>query len=243
MDSAARGADAASPPRDADGGPAATLRAWREQGAHRLDPVRFHFLEALARRVAVCEGASRAVLDGRLARLLAEYGEALANARAAEEGAGRREDGGRDAGLSQAAAPVDGRVARPRPASQRREAAPRRGPLAGLVEQLARPAAPSAGEGPVRASLPPGPDHAPDLQSLGYFRDTWSRLSAERRVTQSLADVPENAGPLNSRRLVHRALVSMRELSPDYLHRFVAYVDALLWLEGVNGRGGAPAGK
>jgi len=42
---------------------------------------------------------------------------------------------------------------------------------------------------------------------------------------------------------VHRALVSMRELSPDYLHRFVAYVDALLWLEGVNGRGGAPAGK
>ena len=245
MDSAERGAGAAAPSRDSDGGPAATLRAWREQGAHRLDPVRFHFLEALARRVAVCEGASRAVLDERLARLLAEYGEALANGRAAEEGAGRREGGGRDAGPTHAAAPVAERGARPsvRPAPQRREAAPRRGPLAGLVEQLARPAAPSAGEGPVRASLPPGPDHAPDLQSLGYFRDTWSRLSAERRVTQSLADVPENAGPLNSRRLVHRALVSMRELSPDYLHRFVAYVDALLWLEGVNGRGGAPAGK
>ena len=224
------------PPRCGPGG---------QQGAHRLDPVRFHFLEALARRVAVCEGASRAVLDERLVRLLAEHGEALANARAAEEGARRCEGGGRDAGPSHAAAPVAERVARPsaRPAPQRREAAPRRGPLAGLVEQLARPAAPSAGEGPARASLALGPDHAPDLQSLGYFRDTWSRLSAERRVTQSLHDVPVNAGPLNSRRLVHRALVSMRELSPDYLHRFVAYIDALLWLEGVNGRGGTPPGK
>jgi hypothetical protein len=129
--------------------------------------------------------------------------------------------------------------ARVRPARQRPAA--RRGPLAGLVEQLAG-AATSAADRPAPAG-PPGAEAAPDLRSLEYFRDTWSRLSAERRVAQSLADVPENAGPLNSRRLVHRALASMRELSPDYLHRFVAYVDALLWLEGVNGRGGAPAGK
>ena len=109
------------------------------------------------------------------------------------------------------------------------------------VPALARP--PSVTGGPAQAGVPRGTEPAPDLRSLGYFRDTWSRLSAERRVAQSLAEVPENAGPLNSRRLVHRALASLQELSPDYLHRFVAYVDALLWLEGVQGRGGAAAGK
>ena len=67
--------------------------------------------------------------------------------------------------------------------------------------------------------------------TLGYLRSTWSRLSADRRLTQSLAKVPENAGPLNSQHLVHRALTQMRELSPEYLHHFMAQVDALLWLE------------
>lgn len=243
MASAERAAGAASE-RGTDGGPAATLRAWREDGAHRLDPVRFHFLEALARRVAGCEGEARAVLDERLAGLLTQYGDALAKARAGEQGGGRHAAVRRDTGPSHVAPAISEPAARPggRAAPQKRDAVQRRGPLAGLVEQLARPA-PAAGDEAAKGDGPPGAARAPDLRSLGYFRDTWSRLSAERRVAQSLADVPENAGPLNSRRLVHRALASMQALSPDYLHRFVDYVDALLWLEGVQGRGGAPAGK
>ena len=96
-----------------------------------------------------------------------------------------------------------------------------RGALAELVDHIA-PAcvAPSA---------------TAELKTLGYFRSTWSRLSAERRLTQSLATVPENAGPLNSHHLVHRSLMLMRELSPEYLHRFMSYVDALLWVDRVNG--------
>lgn len=72
---------------------------------------------------------------------------------------------------------------------------------------------------------------AGELKTLSYFRNTWSKLSADRRLTQSLAKVPDNAGPLNSHQLVHRSLTLMHELSPEYLNRFMAYVDALMWTE------------
>ncbi|MCY1378726.1 hypothetical protein D9M69_663850 [compost metagenome] len=75
---------------------------------------------------------------------------------------------------------------------------------------------------------------APELKTLSYFRSTWSKLAADQRVTQSLAKVPKNAGPLNTHHLVQRALTLMRDLSPQYLQRFMAHVDALLWIEQVN---------
>jgi hypothetical protein len=73
------------------------------------------------------------------------------------------------------------------------------------------------------------------LKALAHFRSTWARLSADRRLTQSQALVPENAGPLNSHHLVHRSLTLMRELSPEYLSRFMSYVDALLWIDTAGG--------
>ncbi|HSW05521.1 DUF2894 domain-containing protein, partial [Aquabacterium sp.] len=38
-----------------------------------------------------------------------------------------------------------------------------------------------------------------------------------------------------SHALVLRSLTLMRELSPDYLSRFMSHIDALLWLEQANG--------
>ncbi len=64
-----------------------------------------------------------------------------------------------------------------------------------------------------------------------YFRRAWSRLEAEQRLVQALAAVPDNAGPLNSRQLVHRMLTLLHTLSPGYLQHFIAHVDALQWLE------------
>ena len=79
---------------------------------------------------------------------------------------------------------------------------------------------------------------------MRYFRGTWSRLSADRRLTQSLAKMPENAGPLNSHHLVHRALILMRDLSPEYLNRFMTYVDTLLWVEQLQAsQASAPAAR
>jgi hypothetical protein len=108
--------------------------------------------------------------------------------------------------------------------------APAPGPLAELVEHIARhaPAEASPGAG---AAASTGITRPPELKTLRYFRSTWSRLAADQRLTQSLAKVPENAGPLHSHHLVHRALTLMREASPEYLQHFMAHVDALLWLE------------
>lgn len=105
------------------------------------------------------------------------------------------------------------------------------GPLATLVAHAASQAT-LHGEGAASSSSPS------ELKTLSYFRSTWSKLSADRRLTQSLAKVPENAGPLNSHHLVHRSLSLMRELSPAYLERFMAHVDALLWLDQANTRQG-----
>ncbi|MBR8332683.1 DUF2894 domain-containing protein [Burkholderia ambifaria] len=91
----------------------ATLDAWREQGADRLDPVRFHRLDALEKRAAAFDGDARALLDARLATLLEGFAEIVARA-------------GEAAAASEPA--------------QASAQAPARGALGGLVEQLARDA-------------------------------------------------------------------------------------------------------
>lgn len=50
------------------------LAELRDRGAQRFDPVRFCFIEALARRAATHRGEVRRILDVRLAAALAEYG-------------------------------------------------------------------------------------------------------------------------------------------------------------------------
>jgi hypothetical protein len=109
------------------------------------------------------------------------------------------------------------------------------GPLAELVAYVARQK-----PHPVLGTrVPARPDAAtdrpaPEARTLQFFKRTWSRLSADQRLAQSRACLPENAGPLNSQHLVHRLLVLMRELSPEYLEHFVGYIDALQWLEQSN---------
>jgi len=84
---------------------------------------------------------------------------------------------------------------------------------------------------------------APAGSSLPYFRRTWSRLNADQRLAQSRSSLPQNAGPLNSQHLVHRSLAQMRELSPAYFERFIAYADALLWIEQTNAPRKSPGGR
>ena len=198
----------------ADGAPLPehdALAALRERGADRRDPVRFRLAQGLARRAAAHAGAARRAIEERLAALLARF------------------DAGDDA-LRGDAAPVPVRE---------------RGALAALVDHAARQkgadaAAVSASRGaaaPAHAGATPvaaPAGAAADAGTVHFFKRTWSRLSADQRLAQSRASLPENAGPLNSQHLVHRSLLLMRELSPDYLERFVGYIDALQWLEQSN---------
>jgi len=87
-------------------------------------------------------------------------------------------------------------------------------------------------------------DAAGELKTLRQHRSTWTRLSLDQRLTQALAQVPDNAGPLNTQRLLNQALQLMRDASPEYAQRFMAHVEALLWLDQARlpgaRRGGAP---
>ncbi|KVG26562.1 DUF2894 domain-containing protein [Burkholderia diffusa] len=58
----------------------ATLDAWREQGADRLDPVRFQRLDALEKRAAALDGDARALLDARLETLLEGFAQIVSRA-------------------------------------------------------------------------------------------------------------------------------------------------------------------
>lgn len=78
---------------------------------------------------------------------------------------------------------------------------------------------------------------AGELKALQYFRSTWEGLLIQQRLNDSLAKAPKNAGPLNSPHLVYRALSLMHETSPEYLNRFVSYVDTLVWLDQATGGG------
>ncbi|WP_088506501.1 DUF2894 domain-containing protein [Burkholderia ubonensis] len=88
----------------------AMLDAWRASGADRLDPVRFHRIDALERRAAGHDGDARRLLDARLDALLAGYAGDVERAGDANE---------------------PDEVAQARPAS---------GALAGLVTHIARDA-------------------------------------------------------------------------------------------------------
>ena len=103
----------------------------------------------------------------------------------------------------------------------------RSGPLAELLAHIARhSAAPAAA--------------VPELKAVRDYHATWSRLNLERRLTQALHQVPDNAGPLNTQRLLHQALAVMRDASPAYLQCFMVQLEALLWLEQLNVGAAAP---
>ncbi|QNK75904.1 DUF2894 domain-containing protein [Variovorax sp. PAMC28562] len=186
----------------------ATLDALRARGDHRIDPVRFGFIEVLARRALLQQGAARRILDDRLAQLLSAYGEDVERARFAREAAQATSD---------VAGELPGLPGAPGSGSAVRSA------LAELAGRLAPKV--TGDDGAIEGSMP---------RTLKYFRSTWSKLSAERHLSQSHATVPDNPGPLNSHHLVHQALKSMRDLSPGYLSHFMSHVDALLWLDDAN---------
>ncbi|HYG43109.1 MAG TPA: DUF2894 domain-containing protein [Bordetella sp.] len=110
---------------------------------------------------------------------------------------------------------------------------PAPGMLAALLEHIAGPVA--ANGATDRRS------RYPELDLLDYFQATWARLSTDRQLRQSQEQVHENAGPLNSNHLVHRALSLMRDQSPGYLHQFLSYLDALSWVDQLNNNGGLAA--
>jgi len=104
------------------------------------------------------------------------------------------------------------------------KASERSAPLAELVRRLEQH---SHAEGRVAENVEP----RPELKTIRNFRNTWAKLSVDKQVAQALEQAPKNAGPINSHMLVLRSLALMRDISPDYLNRFMSYADTLLCLD------------
>jgi hypothetical protein len=212
------------------------IAALRRSGAEQLDPIRFHFIEALARRLRQHGGAVGRVLDGRLSAALVACSRRLDHLwnearQTVARTSGRHPDAAEDLQRLFAAGDFAG-IGR---LVARLEDRDRRSPLAELARTGAQGLAPGDGGGTSEAS---GPRY--ELRSLRHFRNTWSQRSADRQVAQAVERAPANAGPLNSHMLVLRSLSAMRDMSPDYLNRFVSYADTLLRLEQA-GRKSRPA--
>lgn len=96
-------------------------------------------------------------------------------------------------------------------------------PLSALLQDMAAPS-------PERPLSPSGHGRM-DNPRVAQFRQQLGKISVQKQVSQAIAQAPPNAGPINSHMLVLRSLGLMRDLSPDYLNRFMGYVDTLLFLD------------
>jgi hypothetical protein len=176
-----------------------------------LDAVQQRFIEALARRAEGMEGRSRDLLAQRVAELRSAHGTGPQTPDRA--GCGEQAPGPHTPGRGSTPA----------------------APLRELVRQLDGACGPVCGTAPADDEAPHAGAALAELKTVRCFRDAWLTLSADRRLAQSLRAAPANAGPLNSERLIHRALSLMRELSPAYLHRFMSYTETLRWLDAATG--------
>ncbi|WP_249279195.1 DUF2894 domain-containing protein [Bordetella genomosp. 5] len=199
--------------------------------------LRRQLAETLERRAQALEGKARAQLEARAAELRAGATQAPAmpsNDPQPVDGETAQDDDAAADGTAPAAnvqtsaamaSAVAANSTPPAPAPPP-PSAPDPGPLAQLLAAFA------AADGARPAAHADHPGHRyPELPLLDQLRDLWSHLSADQQVRHSEALVPDNAGPLNSSHLVHRSLALMRELSPEYLRRFLLYADALSWME------------
>ena len=219
--------------------PAMEIAALRMTGADRLDPVRFRFIEAMARRSRGQRGEVERILDGKLREALAAYRRRFECTQDdARETIARVGEHDPDAADDLQRLFVAGDFGGVRRYVVKLEKSDPQVSLADLARRIAQHSPEESDRG-----LAEDIGSRPELKTLRYFRNTWSTLSADRHVTQAIEQGPENAGPINSHRLVLRSLALMRDISPDYLSRFVSYVDTLLWLDQADGRHRPRPGK
>lgn len=217
----------------------ALIASLRSAGAEKFDPVGLHYIDTLARRATSHEGSVRRLLDARLAQAVTAFEKRFERARldareVIAQCIQRFPQASDD--LQQLFDAADLQGVRQHAANLQNSA--QRASLGALVRQLERqshehPAEHATQAFPEKGSAMSGMTAAPrpELKTIRNFRNTWSKLSVEKQVTQALEHAPANAGPINSHMLVLRSLALMRDVSPDYLNRFMTYADTLLCLD------------
>jgi hypothetical protein len=210
----------------------------RQEGEHLLSSLSFKQLEAMAQRLPDQTAPVRRILLGRLSQILTRHDALVQHA---------REQAQQLATLAITQQPELIRESRRLLATGdltalkhlcRQGKRTHASPLADLNRHIEQ--ATQAGADHVMGVSAGG---KADMKSLRQFKDTWARMSAEDDVKQAIERGPRNAGPLNSHQLVLRSLGVMRDVSPNYLRRFMTHLDALLWLDQLSQKPTATEGK
>ena len=240
------------------------IDALRREGAQRFNPVQFRFIESLAQRLHHHRGSVREQLAGRTQDALDRYCEDFEQAKArarqlAEHTAEEHQDCPQEPAhallqevqlhlQSHQFTALERTVRRLRQSHQANSE--NRRALAALTNQLNgenshgdKASATSLSqrlrqqENAVNHSISTRHSHpAGELKSIVDFRDSWNGMRRRQLVEDSVTQGPRDAGPLNPERLAIRSLSAMQELSPQYLNRFVSYVETLLWLQQIDSR-------
>lgn len=219
--------EAADAPHDQSGDTGTLIASLRTAGANKFDPIRWHYIEALVQRAATHHGSIRNVLDTKLMQALITFKERfdLAQREAkeiAEQHAQQYPQAASE--LQQLLDAGDFKTLRRLAAtlkSNEQDAS-----LSALIRQLEQHATDN-----INARTETIPASRPELKAIRQARNTWSKLSVDKQVAQALEQAPKNAGPINSHMLVLRSLQLMRDISPDYLNRFISYAETLLCLD------------
>jgi len=223
------------------------LASLREQGAHRYAPVRFRYLEAQTGRLAQLARVSPTPL-ARLSAALECFQEEfqsegarvdaqLAEAELGDTFAALREKGDLKALLrhlrsrqqQQAPSAFTALHASYASSQDTQEEDDNSDPVIALLRQQEQSVLASHG---IETPAAPATDARPrELKALRQVRAKQHSQRKRQRIEQAIHQTPSDAGPLNSHRLVTRALETLRDLSPAYLDHLVTQVDTLMWLE------------
>jgi hypothetical protein len=217
----------ADTPADAFAGVDTLIATLRTAGADKFDPMRWHYIEVLAKRAAAQHASVKRMLDAKLAQALNTFQERFDQARSdatetvtlnaqqyphAAKELQHHFDTGDFKELRRLIATLK---------SNEQCAS-----LGALTRQLDQHTADNAD---TRVAI--NAEARPELKAIRNARNTWAKLSVDKQVAQALGQAPKNAGPINSHMLVLRSLALMRDISPDYLNRFMSYADTLLCLD------------
>ena len=186
-------------------------------GAEQVDPVRFCYLEALARRLR-----AKGLQDTRhwlkLDRAVADFQANCESPARCSQTIATSPPSPLSALLDRLNQTAD------TPATELRSALEQL--VFGAPEEGSESAQPGATAGTPRP-----------LKAMSRVKTDRSVRALQDRIRHAIEHAPKDAGPINAHRLVSRAIAEMQKLSPEYLDRFVNYTDTLMALEKLGRKG------
>ncbi|MBA3980658.1 MAG: hypothetical protein C0462_08690 [Alcanivorax sp.] len=186
-----------------------TLAQLAEQGAAEHDPLRFAYLSGLHARLSAMPRAPQRLWQ-KLGNGLEQYRSALPQRHDRDDATAAETKTSR---LSPLLAMLNSDDAAPAPENT----------LADLLGQQALRFLPDYGSS--RDS------RRSTFRHLAPLRDAVARRQRQQRIRDLIGQAPPDAGPLNSHRIVARALETLQQQTPTYLDHLVNYLDSLIALE------------